>query len=467
MNSANSELSANLPVLLAEQQKHLDAINRLILHSDLLVLVYGPEGAGKTLLSRSICCGDDNAICLMAEQVTALDDLYDVLAQSWQIDLPENAQQARQLIVAQSQQQAGQDAPIKLIIDDAHRLDAKLLKSIAKLSMETAPAVALALFGEVGFAQKLQSRLRKLPLYIYELTPLTLADCTKLFEQEGLSLSDDEVQTLYQVSDNWAGSLLTAAKTVVASSDDNSHNDDIFMQTHTETSEQDTEKTNQEESRSFGKKHIFALAGLAILLVMMLLYSQNYQHSSIQEIDLSKANESVQDSSNTLSEAKPDYNYDAQADKQEATQTTEVIDLRDEQNDDDKVSAPAKEIADAPSSVSDNKPKLSKKVEDKPVSTAQKKHSAGAVPPVNSMVIQLFGSYRLAAAKKFKHSLVSLVPNVHIYMTQRKQRNWYLVVMGDYANKAQARRAMANLMPKLKAQKPWIRSTQGLMQVTD
>ncbi len=487
MSSYNLELSANLPVLLTEQQKHVDAINRLTEHSDLLLLVYGPKGAGKTLLAHHICCDQDNSICLTAEQVTGLDELLDVLAQAWQLDLPDNLKAARQFIVEQVNQQETSLTAIKLLIDDAHLLDAKLLKSIAQLALDAAPLLALILFGEADFSKKLQTRWRKLPLYIYELTPLSLSDCKALFIQENLDLSDDELQTLYQVSDSWAGSLLTAAQKALAITDYNFNQDEYTNMTQDNLTAPETDNANdtevEEKSTTFGRKHIFALAGLAILLILMLFYSQNYQSSNTQEIDLSLANTPQEQASTDNGTEAKDYNYAQEAEtkieqekENKEAANLEVIDLRENQGAKTTTeaataipeSSAAVNMADSsklPTSKINKitKPQQVAKATTKPVTTKIEKTQIAQAQ--KGVLIQLFGSYKLAAAKKFKRTLTSR-QNAKIYQTKRNQRTWYLVVLSGYANKAQARNAITSLPVNLKAQKPWIRSAKGLTLIS-
>lgn len=480
MNSAISDLPTGLPDLLEEQRKHLDLISHLISHSDLLVVIYGPKGSGKTLLSRSFCTDSDNSICLTSEQVSGLEDVLDVLAQLWELpSLDGNLEQDRSMLLEESKSQRRKDSPVKIIIDDAQNLEPRLLKSLAELAFDMSDSVAMALFGEVGFADGLKESLDdEAPLYFYKLSPLALASVKALIRQAGINLSDDEFQTLYQLHDNWPGTMLEAARHAVEPESEEA-------QTSTEQNSTDTKQTAapspKEDTRaSFGTKHIFALAGLATLLVMMLIYTQNYEQSQQTiSLDLSDANSSPQQEQNQSKAEKPtDYNYSQEKQpsvsnepkqelnepeppesfnnnaepenkplvkKEESKITKEpVVNKEQKQNTAKVEKAPKKEIT--------------QNAKPKPKAASSKKKAPDGKA---KFVVQLFGSYDLAAAKNLKKSLKVNQP-VNVYATTRNQRNWYITVLGPFANKAEASNSIKALPAKIKSQSPWIRTTKNL-----
>lgn len=478
MSSATSEVSSGLPTLLEEQQKHLDLINHLISHSELLVVVYGPKGSGKSLLSRSICVDSDDSVCLTSEQIAGLEDLLDVFAQLWNLpSLPEDLKQARSMVVEESESSSRKDSPLKIIIDDADKFAPKLLKSIIQFALEISGSVNVALFGVTGFADKLQNSFKKLPLYIYELTPLTLEGTKELIIKSGISLSDDEYQTLYQVSDNWPGAMLEAAQHAVDPSTES-----IAKQKNTQTEEQKENSAKKKEGgSSFGTKHIFALAGLATLLVMMLIYSQNYEKNNTTTLDLSMANTLPESDTNAQDDSKNDYNYSTKKlDGVEAKKEAEVIDLREESQDvpsNNEITDSTEESlasnkmktglkADEPSNIKVNitSPVVEKKKASraKPLPSDSSKKEPKAI--TSGFVIQLFGSYDLQAAKKLKDT-IKLKASVSVYSTRRNQRSWYISVLGPYPNKAEAQRNIKLLPESVKSQSPWIRATKGLTLV--
>lgn len=464
MGSTTSEVSSGLPSLLEEQQKHLDLINHLISHSELLVVVYGPKGSGKSLISRSICADSDDSVCLVSDQITGLEDLLDVFAQLWGLSsLPENLKQARSIIIEEAESITRKESPLKIIIDDADKLAPKLLKSIIQFALEVSGSVNVALFGVTGFADKLKGSFKKLPLYIYELTPLTLEGAKELIINSGVSLSDNECQTLYQINDNWPGALLEAAQRAV---DPSSESIEKLEE------EQKKRSKNKKRASSFGSKHIFALAGLATLLVMMLMYSQNYEENRASKtLDLSMANASPEDVLDTQDYSKNDYNYSTEkTESTESQKVSEVIDLREENKNiaSDDESPSLNNVKTPPKAIESSNTKanpISSIVQKKKTSHSKNLQSnASKEEPKESasgFVIQLFGSYDLQAAKKLQSTLRLKQP-VNIYSTLRNQRPWYISVLGPYSSKAEAQRSIKLLPESIKSQSPWIRSTEKL-----
>lgn len=497
MNSTDSNLSSDLPILLDEQQKHLDLIRHLISHSELLLVVYGSKGAGKSLLSRTLCQESDNSVCLTCEQVASLEDVLDVLAQFWELpELTEDLQQARAQIVDESKNAKHKDEGVTLIIDDADQLEPALLKSIAEFALEVSDSVSMALFGQSGFADELQNKLNERPLYLYELTPLSLASAKELIKRVGIPLSDDEIQTLYQLSDNWPGSMLEAAR--CASGLEQSDDDEDLPTLTEKVHNQPQEKTDNRSGSGFGTKHLFALAGLATLLVMMLIYSNNYQQDvkSIN-LDLSDANlSSTVEETDSQDSSQVDYNYALKDSDENDNQKTDTAELNSNESitsSDDKagpVALPSSfkqmeqtlESEKEPSNLDDTKPKEAEEKENKKEKqqvASQPKTKPKTSPKPNSkpeatikkssgFVVQFFGSYDLKSAKKFKAALNSTLKTkrtAQIYKTTRNQKNWYVTVIGPYTDRAAAKADIDKLSDKLKAQSPWVRSTQKLVLI--
>ncbi|MFD2231589.1 AAA family ATPase [Alkalimarinus sediminis] len=75
--------------------------------------------------------------------------------------------------------------------------------------------------------------------------------------------------------------------------------------------------------------------------------------------------------------------------------------------------------------------------------------------------IQVLGSRNEQTAIKYIESVRTTTELVYIESLY-KEKPWYVVVFGVYANKAQARAKMDKLPASVKKQKPWIRSIEGL-----
>lgn len=108
------------------------------------------------------------------------------------------------------------------------------------------------------------------------------------------------------------------------------------------------------------------------------------------------------------------------------------------------------------------------RVSDKPMAAATEKampagqnmtavEQAMLQVPSNSYTLQLMGSHDLKAVKSFirRHRLAG---QVQYYEANFNDRPWYMLVYGDYASIMQARTAIANLPPALRAMHPWVKS---------
>ncbi|RMF12932.1 MAG: hypothetical protein D6758_14230 [Gammaproteobacteria bacterium] len=74
-----------------------------------------------------------------------------------------------------------------------------------------------------------------------------------------------------------------------------------------------------------------------------------------------------------------------------------------------------------------------------------------------TVAIQLTGSVSRASAEAFAKKWASL-GEVYVVRTQWKEKDWYVVLTGRYANKAQAREALKSLPGELKDAGAWIRT---------
>ncbi|MGL4268501.1 MAG: SPOR domain-containing protein, partial [Plesiomonas sp.] len=71
--------------------------------------------------------------------------------------------------------------------------------------------------------------------------------------------------------------------------------------------------------------------------------------------------------------------------------------------------------------------------------------------------VQLSGSHSLKDAWHFVEKS-GLASTLRVYETRRNGRAWYVVIMGNYPNVAQAKQAINTLPAALKADQPWVKS---------
>jgi DamX protein len=77
--------------------------------------------------------------------------------------------------------------------------------------------------------------------------------------------------------------------------------------------------------------------------------------------------------------------------------------------------------------------------------------------PANSFTVQIFGSHDPRAAERFKAGN-RLKDRTAMYRTSRGGKDWYVVVVGSYATREAAQRAVQGLPPEVKRNNPWPRN---------
>jgi DamX protein len=80
-----------------------------------------------------------------------------------------------------------------------------------------------------------------------------------------------------------------------------------------------------------------------------------------------------------------------------------------------------------------------------------------------SYTVQLFGSHDRQAAERFKGSQ-RLKDRVAIYRTSRGGKDWYVAVLGSYSTREAAQRAIQGLPAEVKRQNPWPRSLGSVQE---
>lgn len=75
--------------------------------------------------------------------------------------------------------------------------------------------------------------------------------------------------------------------------------------------------------------------------------------------------------------------------------------------------------------------------------------------------MQFVASHQKSSLKQFARKY-KIYNKAKYYETYAKGKKWYVLVLGDYRSKAEAKRALSHLSTTLKNKKPWLRSIKGL-----
>src|SRR5690554_1970873 len=123
-----------LPALLPVQEETLELVAHLAAYSDMLVVVSGPDGSGKTLLAEAL-------------------------------------------------QRSEQGGHLLLMIDQAEQLDTETLNDIAHFALLAPPAISIVLFGQPGFEQALRGGPAQAQVQVQSLAPLNAAAAQQLLQR--------------------------------------------------------------------------------------------------------------------------------------------------------------------------------------------------------------------------------------------------------------------------------------------
>jgi DamX protein len=81
--------------------------------------------------------------------------------------------------------------------------------------------------------------------------------------------------------------------------------------------------------------------------------------------------------------------------------------------------------------------------------------------PPGHHTVQLFGSHDEKAAARFRDAQ-TLKDRVALYRTRRDGKDWYVVVVGSFATREAAQRAIQGLPAPLKRNNPWPRTLESV-----
>ncbi|MBU0809936.1 SPOR domain-containing protein [Pseudomonas sp. GWSMS-1] len=204
----------------AQRKPVLGQLHHLARYSQLLLVVSGPEGSGKTLLRQALVASTNKqavqSVVVSAKGASDPSSILRQVAQGIQVQRPELS-----AILAQVGQLALTGQEVYVLVDDAEELsDAALsaLLSLAAGSAEGRPHVFL--FAET----QLLSRLEQLAageecFHVIELQPYSEDETREYLAQrlegaaQGLEvLSDDQVAEIYAQSEGWPGLINQVAR---------------------------------------------------------------------------------------------------------------------------------------------------------------------------------------------------------------------------------------------------------------
>lgn len=204
----------------AQRKPVLGQLHHLARYSQLLLVVTGPQGSGKTLLRQALVASTNKqSVQSVVVSARGAGDSAGILRQVAQaLDV---AQAEIGAILAQVVQLALTGQEVYLLVDDAEQLDESALEALMALAAgapEGRPHVFL--FGESSLiAQLEQLSLEEERFHVIELQPYTEDETREYLEQRlegagrGIELfTAEQISDIHESSDGWPGNINQVAR---------------------------------------------------------------------------------------------------------------------------------------------------------------------------------------------------------------------------------------------------------------
>ncbi|MBH3429496.1 AAA family ATPase [Pseudomonas alkylphenolica] len=204
----------------AQRKPVLGQLHHLARYSQLLLVVTGPQGSGKTLLRQALVASTNKqSVQSVVISARGASDAASVLAQVAQAlgvaqpEVPELLAQVVQLALT------GQE--VYLLVDDAEQLDASALQALLELAAGTPEGRPhVFLFGEPSLIAGLEELSEDLErFHVIELAPYSEEETREYLEQrlEGAGrgievFTSEQIVDIHQHSDGWPGAINQVAR---------------------------------------------------------------------------------------------------------------------------------------------------------------------------------------------------------------------------------------------------------------
>lgn len=216
-----------MPQLLPTQTKTLELLTHLTSYSDLMVLVSGPQGAGKTTLAQALFSSREGSDCLYikASVMLGTTGVLAALAEHLGLDaIEEDTPESREMIRAESQLRFKDENNFLVIIDQADQLEADALNDLAHFALLLQDSLSFALFGVSGYEREVKQSPAQAPVYVQILEPLSASEAEELltwaYGVDGhCPFNENTMERLQESSGNWPGPLLAQAEKAMGVTD--------------------------------------------------------------------------------------------------------------------------------------------------------------------------------------------------------------------------------------------------------
>lgn len=459
-------------MLLPSQTQALELIAHMAVYSDMLVVVTGPDGSGKTTLAQELMTfhsDPEDTLLITADLMLGMPALLRRLGDLCQLRLPDDRAAAIQIIRDEARQWAADGRTVLLLVDQAEQLDADTLNDIAHFALLVDQGLAVVLFGRSGFEQALRGGPAQAPVHIQSLQPLNENEAQDLLQQvyspgRALPLSHSELKFLWQKAAGWPGALLLQAG-------------DYFLAASPAAATV-PETAAPASAGRFPLTHILALTVLVMALLLSFLYRTEPEPEAVlpvQPVDVLRGIPLPEQPVGERSAAAEPDPFVSTISAPEAETPQEP--LPEEPVAEVSISVPV--VATEPdynyTPPATPAPPASAAVlpaAEKPVAAPPAAAVVRPVPQTDAarllavsqgFVVQLFGSYKSDNADNFRQQWgKQIAARLYQYETRHNGKPWFVVVAGVYNSRPEAASAVNSWPSELRAQSPWIRDIRAV-----
>lgn len=445
---------------LASQQQHLQLLLHLSAYSELLVLICGDAGSGKSTLSLLLQQerhGADETLALTAEPGLELDHLVSrIAAFADHTGLSQNRSEALDQLRAILQQRYRDGGGLVVIIDDADSLPAEILNDISYLALLAPKQLAFVLLGRSGYEERLRSGPTAAPSHVIQLEPLSESEAKQLLAMAQPSLNDAQQLAVFQRSSGYPADLLQRVPEPLRDPTTTAIANPVIGR--------------------FPLWHIIAVALVGCVTVMAFLYQEQPQPQS----SAPSAEQLLQQLEQSAS-VELDYNYDqlesllstpsSYEETTESLSASEVIEnpvtttrspleadssaAQEAQKHSHETLPEVQAVAERVASEQAKKPQPAVKA----TSSPSPSRSNTIDPNANGYVVQVLGVKSRVAAQQYVDQWQSkLSQRLYIVQSEYQGAPWYVVVAGVYTSDVEAKKAASHFPKGLVSGSPWVRN---------
>ena len=492
------------------RMRQLDTLLHLSHFSDYLVLLTAPAGSGKTIFSQQflrVQPADTCVVHLIPEETLSGPRLVRELVSQLPVEVPKHASLEQSILALQdlSVSLAANDQTLLLVIDDAQWLADDALELLANVIPHSAPTDArphVVLFAEPSLLERFETpqfkELRQERFYQLSLAPFSQADSREFLRQlvADLGLPGDadiheaQLDQLHDMAAGVPGYL------------------DMLMRQALR------QGGLQKDSAGLPVWHIAAIALVLVALFTVWWLNKDVQPALLEQQDESgfpapveeqvlqplpalepvplspepqfqplQTEEAVETSpveeptAEDLVDASQNQQLDKLLEQSEALHQ-QLQQAAEEMSKDTPVAdQPEVEVAEVAPPVAVAPEVVAPAPEPVVVKPVEKKVAKPSPPKVLSEIektfmklpeghysLQVLGARYKTTASQFTQSLESIELPVYVLELERGGEPWFVVLLGDFPNQAEARKVIANLPLVVKNLQPWARPVIKLQQ---